>query len=162
LRRFTFLSHEEIGQLEEAALNHPERRAAQEALAGAVCTFVHGSDEKARAERAARALYSEEIAGLAADLLEVLVADAPSSIMGRSVLDGGLPLADAFVTVGLSPSKTAARTAISQGGAYVNNMRRTSGNATVEEPAITRADLLADRYVLLRRGRRDYHVLRFE
>ena len=61
-----------------------------------------------------------------------------------------------------SPSKTAARTAVSQGGAYVNNVRRTGGDDAAEEPAITRADLLADRYVLLRRGRRDYHVLRFE
>jgi tyrosyl-tRNA synthetase len=162
LRRFTFLGHEEIGNLEEATKNHPERREAQQALAGAVCTFVHGAEEAARAERAARALYSEEIASLDADLLEVLVADAPSSVMERSVLDSGLALAEAFVTSGLCPSKSAARTAVSQGGAYVNNVRRTRVDAVDEEPAITRTDLLADRYVLLRRGRRDYHVLRFE
>jgi tyrosyl-tRNA synthetase len=162
LRRFTFLGHEEIERLEEAAENHPERREAQQELAGAVCTFVHGAEETTRAERAARALYTEEIAGLDADLLEVLVTDAPSSVIDRGLLDAGLKLADAFVTSGLSPSKTAARTAVSQGGAYVNNVRRTGGDDAAEEPAITRADLLADRYVLLRRGRRDYHVLRFE
>jgi len=162
LRRFTFLGHEEIEQLEDSAKDHPERREAQQALARSVCVFVHGAEETARAERAAQALYSEEIAGLDADLLAVLVADAPSSVTARSVLDGGLDLAEALVMSGLCRSKSAARTAISQGGAYVNNLRRGSGDGRGEVPPITRADLLADHYVLLRRGRRDYHVLRFE
>ena len=49
-----------------------------------VCSFVHGAEETARAERAARALYTEEIAGLDADLLADVVADAPSSSVGRA------------------------------------------------------------------------------
>jgi tyrosyl-tRNA synthetase len=160
LRRFTFLNHEEIERLEEALRLHPERREAQEALAAAVCEFVHGAEETARAVRAARALYSDEIAGLDADLLAVLVADAPSSVVDRSLLDAGLDLAEALVMTGLCRSKSDARTAISQGGAYVDNVRRQSDGAG--EVLITRADLLVDHYVLLRRGRRDYHVLRFE
>jgi tyrosyl-tRNA synthetase len=162
LRRFTFLGHDEIEQLEDAAKTSPERREAQRALARAVCVFVHGAGETDRAERAARALYREEIAGLDADLLAVLVADAPSTVMGRSVLDGGLDLAETLVTTGLSPSRSAARTAIAQGGAYVNNVRRGRADEPGEVPPITRGDLLADHFVLLRRGRRDYHVLRFE
>jgi tyrosyl-tRNA synthetase len=123
---------------------------------------VHGEAETARAEHAAQALYSEEIAGLDADLLEVLVADSPSSVLAFSALDSGLDLAEAFVSSGLCPSKSAARTAISQGGAYVNNLRRTNAQGAKEAPPITRADLIGGRYVLLRRGRRDYHMLAFE
>jgi tyrosyl-tRNA synthetase len=168
LRHFTFLGREEIERLEQDTKDHPERREAQRALARAVCSFVHGSKEAARAEQAARALYTEEIAGLDADLLAEVVADAPSSVVPRTLLEGsGLELAEALVRSGLSASKSAARREITQGGAYVNNLRRPSlASGTTAQvtdgPAITRDDLLADRYVLLRRGRRDYHVLIFE
>ncbi len=162
LRRFTFLEHGEIERLEQATKDHPERREAQQALARAVCTYVHGPEESSRAERAAAAFYTEEIAGLDADLLAEVVADAPSSRWPRSVLDdGGLDLADALLASGLVSSKSEGRRAISQGGAYVNNRRR--GDTTDgSPPAVSRQDLLGDRYVLLRRGRRDYHVLVFE
>jgi tyrosyl-tRNA synthetase len=163
LRQFTFLSHEEIEALEQSTKDHPERREAQQKLAAAVCTYVHGPEETSRAERAARALYTDEIVSLDADLLADIVADASSSVLPRSVLDGlGLDLVETLVSSGLCASKTVARTAISQGGAYVNNLRRDSGGADGSSPAVTGDDLLADRYVLLRRGRRDYHVLVFE
>jgi tyrosyl-tRNA synthetase len=158
LRYYTFLSHDEIGALDVETAEHPERRAAQRALARAVCTLVHGTLEAERAETAARALFSEEIAALDETLLLDVFADAPSSLLSRSALDGdGLDLVDALTTAGLSPSRGAARTAIEQGGAYVNNRRRTADDARVAA-----ADLLHDRYVVLRRGRRDHHLLRFE
>jgi tyrosyl-tRNA synthetase len=161
LRRFTFLSHEDIEGLEQATKDHPERREAQLALARAVCSFVHGPEEAARAERASRALYSEEIVALDADLLADVAGDAPTTVVGRAALDDGFDLGEALVLSGLCGSRSEARRAIAQGGVYVNNRRRqSSGDAAAE--VITRADLLADRYVLLRRGRRDYHVLIFE
>ena len=161
LRRFTFLDHEEIERLEQATKDHPERREAQQARACSGCTFVHGADETARAERAARALYTEEIAALDTDLLADVVADAPSSSLPRTALDGdGLELAGALVSSGLVASRSEARRAIAQGGAYVNNVRRGDPDDD-STAAISRADLLSDRYVLLRRGRRDYHVLIF-
>jgi len=161
LRRFTFLGHDEIAELDEGSRQHPERREAQRALARSVCTFVHGPEETARAERAARALYTDEIVGIDADLLQEMLADAPSSVLPRSALDGdGLDLADALAASGLCSSKSAARTAIAQNGAYVNNVRRTADGGT--GASVTGADLLGGRFVLLRRGRRDYHVLRFE
>ena len=62
-----------------------------------------------------------------------------------------------LVTTGLASSKTSARAALVQGGVYVNNRRRSE-----PEARLSRDDLLVDRYVVLRRGRRDYHLLRFE
>jgi tyrosyl-tRNA synthetase len=64
---------------------------------------------------------------------------------------------EALASSGLSPSRSAARTAVGQGGAYVNNRRQQDLDAR-----LTRADLLHDRYVVLRRGKRDHHLLRVE
>jgi len=68
--------------------------------------------------------------------------------------DGGLPLVDAVVMSGLANSKSRARQSIDGGGVYVNNRR-------VDDPTATLgvADLLHDRYVVLRLGKRNYHLL---
>ena len=158
LRQFTFLPREEIEALDEKTATQPERRLAQQALAQAVCTLVHGEPETRRAATAARALFSEDITGLDEAMLLEVFKDAPSSKMARASLEpAGLPLVDVLVAVGLASSKTAARTAITQGGVYVNNRRRNEETARLGPD-----DLLAGRYVVVRRGRRDYHLLRFE
>jgi tyrosyl-tRNA synthetase len=83
-------------------------------------------------------------------------AEAPTSVRARSELDAGLPLVDALADSGLVGSKSQARATVRQGGAYVNNRRESD-----PERVLGRSDLLADRYVVLRRGKRDYHLLRF-
>jgi tyrosyl-tRNA synthetase len=155
LRFYTFLSHEEIAALDVEIAARPERREAQTVLARAVTTLVHGEAETERAEAASQALFSEDVAKLdEATLLDVF-ADAPSSTLPRTSLDGdGLELVDVLVSTGLVASKSAARTSLAQGGVYVNNRRRRDRDAR-----LTRDDLLHDRYVVLRRGRRDYHLL---
>ncbi len=156
LRYFTFLSHEEIASLDEDTAARPARRSAQRALAGEVVGLVHGPAEAERAERASAALFGEEIAALDERTLLEVVHDAPSSEAPRQALaDGGLPLVDTLVAAGLAASRGEARRTIAQGGAYVNN-QRVSDEGRVLGPA----DLLHDRYVVLRRGRRDYHLLR--
>jgi tyrosyl-tRNA synthetase len=156
LRYFTFLSHDEITALDAAVSCEPQRREAQRSLAAEVCRLVHGAEATGRAERASQALFSEEIAELdEATLLEV-VRDAPSSDRARGDL-GSLTLVDALVESGLVSSKGEARRFIDQGGVYVNNLRQRDVDAVVSKD-----QLLVDRYVLLRRGRRQYHVVRFE
>jgi len=158
LRFFTFLSHEEISALDLETATTPERRHAQRALARAVCTLVHGETATDRAETASRALFSEDVAELDEELLLEVFAFAPSSTAARVALDdGGLELVDVLVSTGLVASKSAARRDFGQGGVYVNNRRRGDNEARLD-----RDDLLHDRYVLLRRGRHDYHLLRFE
>ena len=155
LRQLTFLSHDEIGELDEETSERPEHRAAQRALARAVCVLVHGEAETARAERAARSLFSEEIAALDATLLAEVLADAPSTAIAHSELDGsGADLLEVLVRTGLVASKSAARTVLDQGGVYVSNRRRLPDQAR-----LTGDDVLAGAYVVLRRGQKDYHVL---
>ena len=157
LRYYTWLDHARLAELDDATAKNPQHREAQWELARSVVSFVHGPAEAARAEQAAQVLFSEEIASLDEDMLVEVFADAPSSDLARSQLDGaGLLVVDALGNSGLVASKSAARTAMGQGGVYVNNHRESD-----LARALTRADLLHDRYVVLRRGKRDHHLLRF-
>jgi len=155
LRYFTFLTHEEILDLDRATTEHPEHREAPRQLAREVCTLVHGEEEMRRAEQAAAALFSREVAQLdERSLLEVL-ADAPSTAIDRSRLEGnGVGLVDLLAETGMVPSKGRARTTVEQGGAYVNDQRE----ADVARN-LTTADLVAGRYLVLRRGKADYHLV---
>jgi tyrosyl-tRNA synthetase len=156
LRYFTFLPHEELLALDAATAEHPERREANRVLAREVCTVVHGADETARAEHAAAALFGGELAGLdEATLLDVFD-DAPSTDLARTRLEHeGVPLVDLLAETGLVGSKSQARTTVGQGGAYVNNVRE-------DDVArhLTTSDLVADRYLVLRRGKKDHHLIR--
>jgi tyrosyl-tRNA synthetase len=155
LRYFTFLAQAEIEALDSATAEHPQRREAQRALARSVVALVHGEAEVTRAEEASAALFGEEIAGLSEDLLLAVTEDAPSTEVARTEVLEGLSLVDALERTGLVTSKGEARRAIDQGGAYVNNRR-----ATETARVLGHDDLLHDRYVILRKGRHDIHVLR--
>ena len=155
LRYFTFLPHEEIADLDREVAERPQRRAAQRALAHDATALVHGEHEAGRAERASNALFGEEIADLDERTLLDVVGEAPSSTVSREALTHGeVTLVDALTTSGLVSSRAEARRTIAQGGAYVNNRR-----VQDEGSALGPGDLLHDRYVVLRRGRRDYHLL---
>ncbi len=155
LRFFTFLSHEEIEALDAQTAEKPERRAAQRALASSVVGLVHGAEEVAKAAGASAALFSEEIATLTEEMMLAITDDAPTSEVPRSDISEGLPLVDAFVASGLARSRSEARRTIEGGGAYVNNRRRSESAAPLQV-----SDLLHDRYIVLRKGQREVHVLR--
>jgi tyrosyl-tRNA synthetase len=157
LRYFTFLDHDEIEALDRETAEHPERRSAQRALARSVVGLVHGDDAAAASEEAADALFSEEIAALSEDMLLAITQDAPTTEIPRAALaDGGLPLVGALITAELATSKKEARRTIEQGGAYVNNQRQSD-----QARGLQSTDLLHGSYIVLRKGRRDVHVLHF-
>jgi tyrosyl-tRNA synthetase len=155
LRYFTFLSHDEIEELDAETATHPERRTAQRALARAVVSLVHGEAEVARCEEASAALFSEEISALGEDMLLAVTEDAPSTDVPRQSILDGLPLIDALNESGLVPSKKEARRLVEGGGVYVNNVRQSDAARKLGTD-----DLLHERYIVLRKGRRDVHVLR--
>jgi tyrosyl-tRNA synthetase len=155
IRFLTFLNHAAITELDAETAAHPERRSAQRALAREVVTMVHGAAEAAKCEEASGALFGQEIAGLSEEMLLAVTEDAPSTDIPRRELLDGLALVEALERTGLAKSKGDARRIIDQGGAYVNNVQQTDASRRVGA-----ADLLHDRYVVLRRGKRDVHVLR--
>ena len=158
LRYYTWLPRERIEELDAASQAHPERREAQLELARAVTALVHGDHEAAAAERAAQVLFGGgELGALDERTLLYVFSEAPATDRSRADLEGpGLSLVEALHESGLVSSRSAARTAISQGGAYVNN-----GKATDVDQRLTTADLVGGRYIVLRRGKRDHHLVRF-
>ena len=145
LRIFTFRSQEEIAELERLTAEQPAARAAQRALAEDVTTLVHGEEQLARAVAASRALFGQ---GDLADLDDRTLAAATAELPTAQVAELG-SLVDLFVATGLVASKSAARRAVKEGGAYLNNVK-----VTDEEAVATAADLLHGRWLLLRRGKR--------
>jgi tyrosyl-tRNA synthetase len=155
LKYFTLLSHDEIRALEASLQAEPEKRSAQQALAREVTRIVHGDEGVTRAEAATQALFGTSIRDLdEATLLDVM-SDAPSTQKEQALL-GTYSLIDALVDSGLCQSKGAARKDITAGGVYVNNDRINEVAATIKS-----ADLIGGAHVVLRKGKKNYHLLRF-
>ncbi len=155
IRYLTFLEHAEIEALDSETAAHPERRSAQKALARSVVAMVHGDDEVAKCEKASAALFSHEIAELSEEMLLAATEDAPSTDLSRTELLDGLTLVDMLKLSGLATSNSEARRTVDQGGAYVNNVQQTDGDRS-----FVPGDLLHDRYVVLRKGKREVRVIR--
>jgi tyrosyl-tRNA synthetase len=148
LRAFTWLSHDEILELERLTEEKPQARAAQRALARSVTGLVHGEEEVERAEAASRALFGRgELAELDAGTLAAAIAEIPSYTATRSEQP---TIVDLLVGSGLSASRGAARRTVAEGGAYVNNTK-----IETEDWQPAEADLLHGRWMVLRRGKRN-------
>jgi tyrosyl-tRNA synthetase len=147
LRTFSFRSREEIEELEKQTADRPAARAGQRALAEELTTLVHGAEECTRVIAASRALFGQ---GALEDLDERTLAAALAEVPCASVPDRELPpVTDLLAATGLCKSKSEARRAIAQGGAYVNNVK-VEGEDAVPSPD----DLLYERFLVLRRGKR--------
>ena len=155
LRYYTLLSDEDIAELAHAVAAEPHKRAAQTALAEDVTRRLHGEDGLTRARRATDALFGGNVEGLGADQIADIFSDVPSSEVSKEDLAGdGKPLVDLLAASGLASSKGDARRAIEGGGAYVNNVR-----AVDVARSITIADTIDGRFALLRRGKKNYHLV---
>jgi tyrosyl-tRNA synthetase len=149
LRVFTFRSREEIEELERQVREKPAAREAQRVLAEDVTTLVHGAEECAKAVAASRALFGQgELDDLDEPTLAAALAEVPSMTVEPTM--SGLPMVvDLMTGTGIVASRSAARRAIAEGGAYLNNRRVLS-----EEAEPDRADLLHGRFLVVRRGKR--------
>ncbi len=156
LRYFTWLTQAEMAELEQLTLAQPERREAQRRLAREVTRMIHGETGLARAEAATQALFGGDISGLDAADIEDIFAEVPSSEVTRAALsDGGVAVVDLLVGSGLATSKADARRKIQGGGIYLNNQRVADAAA-----AATADDAVEGRFLVLRQGRRQYHLVR--
>jgi tyrosyl-tRNA synthetase len=148
LRVFTFRTPEEIEDLERETAERPEARTAQRVLAEDVTVLVHGREEYDRVVAASAALFGQgDLRALDEKTLAAAMAEVPSVTLPPG---GALPpVADLMAAAGIVPSKSAARRAIAEGGAYLNNERVGEPDA-VPYPG----DLLHGRFLVLRRGKR--------
>ena len=153
LKSFTFLTREEIEPLARATSEHPERREAQRTLARVVTSLVHGDEQVARAEAAAQVLFSENIADARVEDVLTVFEDAPSTEL--TLPADGMALAEMLTATKLAPSKSEAVWLLKSGGVYVNNTR-----AANERARLTVSDAIGGQIFVLRKGRKDYHLVR--
>ena len=155
VKYFTFLSKEEIESLEKQHAEDPGARVAHKALAKYATDLIHGRNAALEAVRASEILFGGELAGVSEETFNDILGEVPTKEIGKSKLDGsGIPLVELLVHAGLCPSKGQARKDIEGGGVNINNIREASANR-----AVTSADLLFGKHVLLRKGKKNYVVV---
>ena len=150
LKFLTFLSKEEIEELEKKNNEAPHLREAHKALAKSVITFLHGEAAYDQAIKISQALFSGDIKSLTADEIAMGFNDLPS-IEGKE-----MPLADALIEAKLASSKREAREFIRNGAVVVN------GDKVTDEGTILNKDLaIESRFIVLRRGKKLYALVKF-
>jgi tyrosyl-tRNA synthetase len=150
LRLFTLMSRDEIEALDKQLASAPEKREAQQALARDMTTRVHGEEAARVAEEVSRVLFGKaDPTTLTEPVLRALSDEVP---FAKSAEAPGL--LDALVTLKLAASKGAARRLIEQGGVYLNGQRAAA------DTDLASAKPLAGQYHLLRKGARDYGLIR--
>jgi len=155
LKKFTFLSHEEINALKAEMKANPGARAAQKALARELTTLVHGAGALAAAIKASEILFGGSLDGVTEDLFNDVVGEVPTKDLAlTSLAEPGMSLTDLLVHSGLATSKGQARKDVEGGGINLNNAR-----VSDVARSVTSADLLFGKYVLLRKGKRTYAVV---
>jgi tyrosyl-tRNA synthetase len=155
LKYFTWLSHAEINELEQALFERPEQREAQRRLAQKVTGMVHGETAVTKAEKAADVLFGGDLEGLDATDIRDIFADVPSSQLAKALFEGnGLPVVDLLVHSGLASSKGDARRSIQGGGIYLNNQRVSDQG---QMAALSQS--IEGQFIVLRKGRKQYHLV---
>jgi tyrosyl-tRNA synthetase len=158
LKFFTFLEREEIEALEALVASAPERRDAQRVLAREVTRTLHGQDAVDRAEQASGLLFGERISELDVDDIIAVFDDVPSTGMAMPLFAApGMAIADLLVATKIAASKGEAMRLVKGGGVYVNNRR-----VGDERARFTVEQAIAGRMFVLRKGARQYHLVRLE
>ena len=149
LKTFSFKSREELQALFVELKENPGAHVAHRALAEELTTLVHGAQECANAQAAAKALFGQgDIFELDQKTLESALSQLPRTTIAKG--EAFPTWVDLLAATGVVDSKSAARRIVKEGGAYLNN-QKISG----EEFAPSESDLIHSRFLLLRKGKRD-------
>ncbi|QWH63005.1 tyrosine--tRNA ligase [Bacillus mycoides] len=152
LKYFTFLSHEEILELEKQVTEAPEKRAAQKSLGSEMTKLVHGEEALEQAIKISTALFSGSVAELTASEIEQGFKDVPS--VERTAED--TVLIDLLVESKISPSKRQAREDVTNGAIYVNGER-----TQALDYVVTENDRIEGKFTIIRRGKKKYFLIRY-
>jgi tyrosyl-tRNA synthetase len=156
LKFFTFVHPDEIENIMQEHERAPHKREAQQILAAEVTRTVHGQSELDKVIKASQVLFGGEIDGLNdAELLDIFN-DVPSTEFGKERLNSGIPYIDILVETSMCKSKGEARRLIRGGGGYINNQ-----GISTEDTMITTDHLASETVMILRTGKKKYHLIRF-
>ncbi len=154
LKYFTFLSHDEINNLQEQIKSDPGKREAQNVLADEVTSLVHGREALESAKRISQALFYGNIKELSESELETGFQDVPSAVLLGIDEIGLIQL---LVDNKISSSNRQAREDISNGSIYLNGERIQQVNSK-----ITKIHRLFNKYIILRRGKKKYFLIKWQ
>ena len=149
LKFLTFLSREEIEELEKKNQEAPHLREAHKRLAKEVITFIHGEEAYNEAIKISEALFSGDVKALTADEIEMGFNDLPS-------VNGGNSLVDTLIDARLATSKREAREFIKNGAVLVNGDKITD-----LEYVLTADKAIEGRFIVIRRGKKLYALVKF-
>jgi tyrosyl-tRNA synthetase len=154
LKLFTFLDKARIDDLEREVESDPAKREAQRVLAAECTSILHGEEAVRAVEAASRILFSASNEVPTAETVAMLATEIPVTTISAGELEAKIGLVDLLVRTKLGESKGAARKLIDGGGVYINNNRET-------QPAksISSADLEWPNAILLRAGKKNYHLV---
>lgn len=152
LLQLTFLSPEEVEEVVTQHESEPHLRLGQRRLASELTAVVHGESAAMTAIEASEVLFElgADLTSVSESALEFVSGEIPST--RRPKLNNGI--VDLLVETQLSQSRKEAKRAISEGGIYLNG-----GRVTDAELSPTSEDLLHGKYLLLRRGKKLWHLL---
>ncbi|MBM6727815.1 tyrosine--tRNA ligase [Limosilactobacillus ingluviei] len=153
LKYFTFLSHEEIDDLAEKVANEPWKREAQKRLAAEVTTFVHGEAATQQAIKISQLLFSGNVQDLSVDEVEQAFAGTPSVTVSANEAN----IIDWLVDTKIEPSKRQAREDVKNGAIRINGAKVTDESATINP-----ADHFDGKYVIVRRGKKNYTLAKVD
>jgi tyrosyl-tRNA synthetase len=151
LKIFTFLSHEEIEQLEKAVQEEPHLRKAQKVLAEELTRLIHGEDSLQQAIKISQALFSGDVRSLSAAEIEQGFKDVPAYASQNEE-----NLVDLLVAAKISPSKRQAREDIANGAVTVNGEKITDTSYV-----LTESDRIEGQFTIIRRGKKKYTLIRY-
>jgi len=155
LKYFTFLSRDQISELEKSHEENPGAREAHTALAVAMTDLIHGENATKETQQASQILFGGDLEGIGENTFNEIVGEVPTVEIEKSKLEGdGMPILELFVTSGLCQSNGQARKDLQGGGLNLNNERQSDPQAKITTEA-----LLFGKHLLLRKGKRNYTVI---
>ena len=147
LKIFTFLTKEEIDNIEIRHREHPELREAHKTLAREIITFIHGEDEYNKAVKISEALFSGNIKSLNKEEILIGFKDIPNFSTNE------VSLIDLLVNNDICSSKREAREFINSGAITINDVK-----CTDESMLITRDIAIDNEVLVIRRGKKKYYL----
>jgi tyrosyl-tRNA synthetase len=152
LKYFTFLSKEEIEELENSLAEEAHLRKAQKALAEEMTKLIHGEAALEQAIKISAALFSGDVKNLTASEITQGFKDVPS----YEPTGEEKGIVDMLTAAKISPSKRQAREDVSNGAVYVNGER-----ITATDYELTEKDRIEGQFTIIRRGKKKYFLIRY-
>ena len=148
LKKLTFLSKEEIEELEKKNIEHPELREAHKALAKEIISDIHSEEDYENAVKISECLFKGDINHLKENELEDAFRGAPSFEVKL-----GLPLIDVLVNNKIAVSKREAREFLANGSITVNGEKENDENKIIDKDS-----LMFNKYLIIRKGKKKYFI----